>query len=68
MLERMKLDAVVVNDVSGAGIGFDAAENEVWIVTADDERHVPRASKNEVADAILTTVLSHSSSNDTKVR
>ena len=28
-LERKKLDAVIVNDVSGAGIGFDAADNEV---------------------------------------
>jgi phosphopantothenoylcysteine decarboxylase/phosphopantothenate--cysteine ligase len=67
-LTRKKLDAVVVNDVSGAGIGFDAADNEVVIVTADGDHHVPRASKDQVAEAILTTVLSQSSSNDTKVR
>lgn len=67
-LERKKLDAVVVNDVSGAGIGFDAADNEVWIVTADGEHHVPKASKDAVAAAILDSVLSRSSSNDTKVR
>ena len=34
-LERKRLDAVVVNDISTPGIGFDAAENEVTIVTAD---------------------------------
>jgi len=67
-LVRKKLDAVVVNDVSGAGIGFDAADNEVWIVTADGEHHVPKTSKDAVAAAILDSVLSRSSSNDTKVR
>ena len=67
-LERKKLDAVVVNDVSGAGIGFDAADNEVWIVKADGEHHVPKASKDAVADAILDHVLNRPSSNDTKVR
>ena len=48
-LERKKLDAVVVNDISGAGIGFESTDNEVWIVTADGERHVPKASKARVA-------------------
>ncbi|MBE2315381.1 bifunctional phosphopantothenoylcysteine decarboxylase/phosphopantothenate--cysteine ligase CoaBC [Solirubrobacter sp. CPCC 204708] len=67
-LERKHLDAVVVNDVSGAGIGFDAADNEVWIVTAEGEHHVPKTSKDAVAAAILDAVLNHSSSNDTKVR
>src|SRR3954451_16559341 len=67
-LQRKKLDAVVVNDVSGAGIGFDATDNEVWIVTADGERHVPRASKQRIAAAILDVVLSRSSSNEIKVR
>ena len=33
-LERKGLDAVVVNDISRAEIGFDAADNEVTIVTA----------------------------------
>jgi phosphopantothenoylcysteine decarboxylase / phosphopantothenate---cysteine ligase len=67
-LERKKLDAVVVNDVSGAGIGFDASDNEVWIVKADGEHHVPKTSKDAVADAILDHVLNRPSSNDTKVR
>ena len=42
-LERKGLDAVVVNDISRADIGFDAPDNEVTIVTAEGERHVPRA-------------------------
>ena len=32
-LERKGLDAVVVNDIAVAGIGFDAADNEVTMVT-----------------------------------
>jgi phosphopantothenoylcysteine decarboxylase/phosphopantothenate--cysteine ligase len=55
-LARKGLDAVVVNDIARADIGFESAENEVTIVTAADERHVPRASKAEVARAILDVV------------
>ncbi len=55
-LRRKRVDAIVVNDVSGPGIGFDAADNEVSIVTAAGERHVPRATKGDVARAILTEV------------
>jgi phosphopantothenoylcysteine decarboxylase/phosphopantothenate--cysteine ligase len=66
-LNRKKLDAVVLNDVSRSGIGFDAAENEVTVVTADGERLVPRASKREVADAILDMLLKDRSSTEVKV-
>jgi phosphopantothenoylcysteine decarboxylase/phosphopantothenate--cysteine ligase len=66
-LERKGLDAIVVNDVSTPGIAFDAPENEVTIITASAEVHVPRASKPEVATAILDTVLSRRSSSDMKV-
>ena len=55
-LERKGLDAVVVNDISRADIGFDSAENEVTIVTAAAERHVPFGSKDGVAAAILDEV------------
>ena len=66
-LERKSLDAVVVNDVSTPGIAFDSPENEVTVVTADSELHVPKAAKAEVATAILDAVLSRRSSSDMKV-
>ena len=44
-LERKRLDAVVVNDVSQPGIGFDAADNEVTIVAADGTSAVAQAGK-----------------------
>ncbi|HEX6021598.1 MAG TPA: phosphopantothenoylcysteine decarboxylase, partial [Solirubrobacter sp.] len=67
-LERKKLDAVVVNDIGGAGIGFESSDNEVWIVTADGAQHVPKASKGRIAAAILDAVLNRRSSTNTKVR
>jgi phosphopantothenoylcysteine decarboxylase/phosphopantothenate--cysteine ligase len=67
-LVRKKLDAVVVNDIGGAGIGFDAADNEVWIVTDGDERHVPKAPKEAIAETILDAVLNRRSSTELKVR
>ena len=67
-LVRKKLDAVIVNDIGGAGIGFESSDNEVWIVTADGEQHVPKASKGRIAAAILDAVLSRRSSTNIKVR
>jgi phosphopantothenoylcysteine decarboxylase/phosphopantothenate--cysteine ligase len=55
-LKRKGLDAVVVNDISRSDIGFDAADNEVTIVTAGKERPVGRRSKALVAAAILDEV------------
>ena len=52
-LEAKGLDAVVVNDISRADIGFESDVNEVVIVTRRDERRVPRSTKEAVADAVL---------------
>jgi len=53
MLEEKNVDLVVYNDVSRADIGFDAAENEVVLVTRAGERRVAKASKQLIAAAIL---------------
>jgi len=55
-LQRKRLDAVVVNDISRAEVGFEGPENEVTIVTAGGEQHVPRAAKEVVAAAVLDVV------------
>jgi phosphopantothenoylcysteine decarboxylase/phosphopantothenate--cysteine ligase len=55
-LTRKGLDAVVVNDIGRKDIGFEGVENEVTIVTASGERHVPRTAKAAVARAVLETV------------
>jgi phosphopantothenoylcysteine decarboxylase / phosphopantothenate---cysteine ligase len=55
-LSRKGLDAVVVNDIARSDIGFDSAENEVTIVSADGALEVGRRTKEEVAAAILDEV------------
>lgn len=66
------LDGLVVNDISRTDIGFDSDANEVTILSAPgahrkppggdpdtlevEQRHVPRASKEKVAGAILDAV------------
>jgi phosphopantothenoylcysteine decarboxylase/phosphopantothenate--cysteine ligase len=56
MLESKNADLVVFNDVGRADIGFDSAENEVVLLTRDGERTVPKASKAQIAVAILDEV------------
>jgi phosphopantothenoylcysteine decarboxylase/phosphopantothenate--cysteine ligase len=55
-LEWKGADAIVVNDVSRSEIGFEGPENEVTIVERAGDHHVPFASKEEVADAILDRI------------
>ena len=50
------LDALVINDVAGAEIGFESSSNEVTIVTAVGDQHVPKADKLEIAEAILDAI------------
>jgi phosphopantothenoylcysteine decarboxylase / phosphopantothenate---cysteine ligase len=52
-LAEKGLDAVVLNDVSRADIGFESALNEVTILTASGARRIAKAPKNAIADAIL---------------
>ena len=44
---------MVGNDISQAGVGFGADENEVYVVGRRGERFIPRAPKPEVARLIL---------------
>jgi phosphopantothenoylcysteine decarboxylase/phosphopantothenate--cysteine ligase len=56
-LERKRLDAIVVNDIAQPGIGFDASDNEVTVLTADgSERRLRRARKEQIADGVLDEV------------
>jgi len=51
-LERKGVDAVVVNDVSDPRIGFDSTDNEVTIVTPEEEHHIDRSPKSVVAERV----------------
>ncbi len=56
-LERKGVDAVVVNDVSKKGIGFDSEQNAGSFLTKDGMVDFPVMSKAEMADRILDEVL-----------
>lgn len=56
-LRSKNLDAVVANDVSLPGSGFDSETNAVTIVRADSEVELPLMSKIDVAHRILDEVV-----------
>jgi phosphopantothenoylcysteine decarboxylase/phosphopantothenate--cysteine ligase len=56
-LAAKHLDAIVVNDVSREGIGFDSERNEVTIITQDEVVEVPETTKWEVAQRVLNEVV-----------
>ena len=52
-LASKSLDAIVVNDVSKEGVGFDTDRNAVNILTASETISVPETTKWDVAQRIL---------------
>src|ERR1700722_1163232 len=55
-LVAKNLDAIVVNDVSREGVGFDSARNAVTIITRDELVEVPETTKWEVAQRVLDQI------------
>jgi phosphopantothenoylcysteine decarboxylase / phosphopantothenate---cysteine ligase len=56
-LARKGVDAVVVNDVSAEGLGFDSERNAGSFLTADGVVDFPEMSKAEMADRLLDEVI-----------
>ncbi len=56
-LTSKSLDAIVVNDVSREGVGFDSDRNAVTIISHDEVVEVPETSKWEVAQRVLDQVV-----------
>ena len=56
-LAAKHLDAIVVNDVSREGVGFDSERNAVTIITHDEVVEVPETTKWEVAQRVLDQVV-----------
>jgi phosphopantothenoylcysteine decarboxylase / phosphopantothenate---cysteine ligase len=52
------LDAIVLNDVSQPGIGFDSDRNAVTVITPREQFEIAEATKSEVAERILDLVQS----------
>src|SRR5579859_2948240 len=56
-LVAKNLDAIVVNDVSREGVGFDSDRNAVTIIMHDGVVEVPETTKREVAQRVLDQVV-----------
>ena len=56
-LVSKSLDAIVVNDVSREGVGFDSDRNAVTIISRDEVVEVPETTKWEVAQRVLDQVV-----------
>ena len=56
-LASKSLDAIVVNDVSREGVGFDSDRNAVTIISESEVVEVPETSKWEVAQRVLDQVV-----------
>ena len=56
-LVSKNLDAIVVNDVSREGVGFDSDRNAVTIITRDEVVEVPETTKWEVAQQVLDQIV-----------
>lgn len=50
------VDLVVFNDILAAGVGIGSDENEITIIGAGGERHVPRAGKDVCAEAVVRSI------------
>jgi phosphopantothenoylcysteine decarboxylase/phosphopantothenate--cysteine ligase len=57
-LARKKADLMVLNDISNPAIGFESQENAIILIDSASADHVPQASKDAIADAILDRVSS----------
>src|SRR5262249_38817280 len=56
-MQSKKLDAIVINDVSQPGIGFDSENNAVTIITPEEVIELPKIEKTEIAQRILDVAL-----------
>ncbi len=56
-LAAKHLDAIVVNDVSREGVGFDSDRNAATILTHDEVAEVPETTKWEVAQRVLDRIV-----------
>jgi phosphopantothenoylcysteine decarboxylase/phosphopantothenate--cysteine ligase len=55
-LHRKNADLIVLNDISNPAIGFESEENAITLIDSASQDHIPQASKDLVADAILDRV------------
>ena len=57
----MPVKMIVANNLKVEGAGFGTDTNVVTIITKDSEKELPKMSKEQVADELLTQILDFTS-------
>ncbi|MBK8957921.1 MAG: bifunctional phosphopantothenoylcysteine decarboxylase/phosphopantothenate--cysteine ligase CoaBC [Proteobacteria bacterium] len=55
-LERKAIDMVAANLVGGAGLGFNADDNELLVIWREGSKLLPRAAKTRLARALVDVI------------
>ena len=67
-LLRKRADAIVINDISEVGLGFDSDRNAAVLLTLDRSRDLPVMSKVQMADEILDEILGMRATREQRLR
>ena len=57
-LEKKKIDMIAANNLKEQGAGFNTDTNVITLITKDEEKQLPKMTKEEVADALLDFIVS----------
>ena len=57
-LEKKKIDMIAANNLKEQGAGFNTDTIVITLITKDEEKQLPKMTKEEVADAILDFIIS----------
>jgi phosphopantothenoylcysteine decarboxylase/phosphopantothenate--cysteine ligase len=60
-LRQKGVDAIVLNDISRSGLGFDSDRNAAIFLTEEAEVHLSEASKDDIASQILDQIVDRAS-------
>jgi len=58
-LKKKNLDMIIANDVSNPSIGFNSEQNEVHVITKNDQIKLERKSKSNLSIEIVNLIIKH---------
>jgi phosphopantothenoylcysteine decarboxylase/phosphopantothenate--cysteine ligase len=58
-LQKKNLDMIIANDVSNPDIGFNSEQNEVYVITANEQIKLDQQSKSELSGKIVNLIIQH---------
>ncbi|MFT5717558.1 MAG: phosphopantothenoylcysteine decarboxylase/phosphopantothenate--cysteine ligase [Oleiphilaceae bacterium] len=56
-LQNKSLDMIIANDVSNPDIGFNSEQNEVYVITEDEEIKLDQQSKSDLSEKIVNLII-----------